>query len=129
MASLPSPQICNLVRIERILELHVDLRTGQDATCVVFPSECTDSLGRGGGEERAGQPERALVQLVAALRRVPEKRSAHLAVAVGEVPSDLQPPRVVDAAGDEGGSPRARDVREHAASPTLSPPPGQASQW
>ena len=52
---------------------------------------------------------------MAALRRIPEKRSARLAVAVGEGPSDRQPPRVVDAAGDEGGSPRARDVREHAA--------------
>ena len=73
--SLTLPQFGDFGRVERILELHVDPRAGQDAPRVVLAPEGTGGLGRGGGEKRAGQPERAVIQFVSAPRRVPEERT------------------------------------------------------
>ena len=121
--SLTLPQFGDFGRVERILELHVDPRAGQDAPRVVLAPEGTGGLGRGGGEKRAGQPERAVIQFVSAPRRVPEERTARLAVAIGEVSPDLKPPGIVDAAGDEGGRLRARRIREHPAAAHAPAPP------
>ena len=57
--SLALPQFGDFGRVERILELHVDPRAGQDAPRVVLAPEGTGGLGRGGGEKRAGQPPAA----------------------------------------------------------------------
>ena len=65
----------------------------------------------------------AVIQFVSAPRRVPEERTARLAVAIGEVSPDLKPPGIVDAAGDEGGRLRARRIREHPAAAHAPAPP------
>ena len=56
--SLTLPQFGDFGRVERILELHVDPRAGQDAPRVVLAPEGTGGLGRG-GEKRARQPPAA----------------------------------------------------------------------
>ena len=73
---LSSPQSGDFVRVERISEFDIYLRTRQDTTRITFSPERADIFGCGCGEERACQLECAIIQLVATPRRIPDERSA-----------------------------------------------------
>ena len=98
---LPSPQSGDFVRVERIPELHVYLRTRQDPTRIIFSPERADVFGCGCGEERACQLEYAIIQFVATPRRIPDERSARLAATVDEVAADAQTILILQSTGDE----------------------------